>query len=118
MRKYLIVFFLGLTVCLSACGQNPRFTIEEAQLRSWEEGKDFVKVTLTDEAGADFTAFTQAHLDQTIDVYYGTRKLMSPKITSKATPPDIYLMGLDDAGKKEIIRFFPPEKDAADRTLQ
>ena len=124
MKKYLILLSMGLALLVAACKEKaedgtavlPRFVISDVQLESWEEGQDFVKLTLTEEAGNGFAELTKENLNKKIDVYYGDHKLMSPEIRSAATPPDVYLMGLDDAGKKDIIKRLPPEKDDADRT--
>lgn len=126
MKKYLALVCIGVALLIAGCGEKPedgssivpRFTITEAELDSWEEGNDFVKLTLTPVAAEGFAEFTKAHMNQKIDVFYGDRKLMSPEIKSEAKPPDVYLSKLDEAAKKDILRLMPPEKNGADKTTQ
>ncbi len=121
MKKYLILCSMVLALAVAGCkeksgnvGDLPRFTITDEQLESWEAGQDFIKLTLTDDAAAGFTSFTNEHMNEKIDVYYGEYKLMTPEIRTPAEPPDIYLMGLNAGDKQRIIDRLPSGKDDAD----
>lgn len=122
MKKYLILCSMALALVVAGCKEKtgnadsglPRFTVTDDQLESWEAGQDFIKLTLTADAAAGFTSFTNDHMNEKIDVYYGDEKLMTPEIRTPAEPPDIYLMGLNAEDKERIIGRLPPDKDDAD----
>jgi len=120
MKHILVLLALCLAVVTTGCKEKenstiilPRFTVEADNIVSWEEGTDFIKITLDDPGAYKFKQFNEQNLGQKIEIYLGPAELFSPKMDSLVRGNDIFLAKLTVDQKASVAGQLPPGKKIA-----